>query len=514
VTTSAQAEPTAAAAASISPWTIAVTIILVTGAVRVLLALCVPLFPDETYYWEWSRSPAAGYFDHPPGIAYFIAGGTAIFGDNAFGIRFLSVVGGVVAAFAGALLARRLGGDRAAMHAAAVLACLPLAASGLVLATPDAPLMAFGALGLLALERAVHAPPRSSTSLVWWAMAGVALGGAFLSKYTAVLLPFGVTLAFLAHPQLRLRLREPGPYLASAIALAIFAPVVIWNHAHDWVSFRFQLGHGLGAGRGSPVLRVLELWGGQLGLATPILFVLMGAAAVRALRGRLGDARHFMLATVAVTVLLFFTVSALRKPAEANWPAATYLAAAPLLGAAAALGWWRRAMKAGYAFGALLVLIVWVQSLVPVLPLSARSDPIARAHGWDALAARVDSVASAERVAGRRVHIAANRYQDASELAFHLPDQPYVPALNLTGRTNQYALWPGFTHAARPGDVLLFVHGEAEGMPEAVARVEEYFGSVEAGPLAELRRGERVATRRRIWILRDWQGGWLEAARP
>ena len=30
------------------------------------------LVPDEAYYWLWSRVPSAGYYDHPPMIAWWI----------------------------------------------------------------------------------------------------------------------------------------------------------------------------------------------------------------------------------------------------------------------------------------------------------------------------------------------------------------------------------------------------------------------------------------------------------
>lgn len=512
--TSGTAAPTTAALAPPSAarthWRLAVVIVVVSAVVRLVLAAVVPLFPDETYYWEWSRALAAGYFDHPPGIALFIAAGTALLGDTVLGVRLTSVLGGAVAALAIALLARRIGGDRAALHAAAVLACLPLAATGLVLATPDAPLLTFGAIGLLMVERAFASVSGSAASLRWWMLAGVALGAALLSKYTAVLLPLGVALSCLLHPELRRRLREPGPYVASALALAIFAPVVWWNATHDWASFRFQLGHGLGSGGGSsPIMRVLELFGGQLALATPILFVLMAVAALSTVRRQPVDARHFMLAVVAATVLLFFAVTAIRKPVEANWPAASYLAAVPLLGAAAAAGLARRWMAAGYTMGGALVLVVWIHALVPILPVSARKDPIARAHGWEILAAAADSTArSISLITGRTAHIAAERYQDASELSFHLPGKPYVPALSIASRPNQYGLWSQFRHTARSGDDLILVTGESDDFHPAVAHLEPFFAEAQRGAHVELRRGDGVAAQRRIWVMRGWSGEW------
>jgi len=44
-------------------------LLAIAVAVRLVAAALVPLAPDETYYWDWSRHLAGGYFDHPPMIA-------------------------------------------------------------------------------------------------------------------------------------------------------------------------------------------------------------------------------------------------------------------------------------------------------------------------------------------------------------------------------------------------------------------------------------------------------------
>ena len=65
-----------------------ITGVLAAGVlVRLFFAALIPLFPDEAYYWEWSRRLAAGYFDHPPAIPLLIRGGTALFGATAIGVR-------------------------------------------------------------------------------------------------------------------------------------------------------------------------------------------------------------------------------------------------------------------------------------------------------------------------------------------------------------------------------------------------------------------------------------------
>ena len=94
--------------------------------------------------------------------------------------------------------------------------------------------------------------------------------------------PSGSRIAVLLRPSLRARLREPGPYVACVLATLVFLPVLHWNATHDWISFLFQIQHGLGTPQGSALQRELELVGGQLGLVSPILFVLAAAAVWRA----------------------------------------------------------------------------------------------------------------------------------------------------------------------------------------------------------------------------------------
>jgi 4-amino-4-deoxy-L-arabinose transferase-like glycosyltransferase len=493
----------------------------VAGALmlRTLLASLVPLLPDETYYWEWSRRLEAGYFDHPPGIALLIRLGTTLFGNTFVGVRAGPAIAALcthVAAVCCAWLlgGRGEGGARAALRAAQLLTLLPIATLGLVLATPDAALFATAMVALLAVERALAAPVRSAASLGWWTIAGIALGGAFVAKYTAVLLPMGLVIACVVHPALRRRLLEPGPWLASAIALLLFAPVVFWNAFNDWISFRFQLGHGFTpSARGNPLSRELELVGGQAGLASPVLFVLMAIVVWFALRDG-WRARHassptdvvtrrFALATIAVVPLAFFAVSAWRRPVEANWPAMIYPGAMMLLATSerpfTAGRWWR----GGLAFAAFLLLVVSVQAYTPILPVPPRRDPIARAHGWTTLAAAVDRARGDAFLNGTvDRHLAADRYQDASELAFHLEGQPTVFSLNLGGRTNQYDVWPNAFGQVRPGDALVAVFDANAKGDSLAAQVGSWFADSKAGDTVALKRESGVVTERRIWLYR------------
>lgn len=504
---------------STNVWTVVGLWIVGAFALRTLLASFVPLLPDETYYWEWTRRLEAGYFDHPPGIAFLITLGTRLFGNTTVGVRagpaIAALVTHVIAALVAWLLAGRgRDGATAAARAAALMTLLPIATLGLVLATPDAPLFAAIMIALLGVERALASPLRSWRSTGWWTLAGIALGGAFVAKYTAILLPTGLVLACIVHPALRARFREPGPWLASLIAAVLFAPVVAWNALSDWVSFRFQLNHGFSASaRGNPLSRELELIGGQAGLASPVLFVLLAVAVYVALRdgwrtrqtAQLTDVstRRFAIALISVVPLGFFAISAWRRSVEANWPAMIYPGAVMLLATSTAVWARARAWRVGLGVAAFLLLVVAAQAWKPVLPLLPRKDPIARAHGWDSLAVAIERARHDTFLDGTVDRwVAADRYQDASELAFHLPDQPTVFAMNLGGRPNQYDLWPTAYDKVRPGDGLV-VAFDTDAHGDSLARVVgKWFADTRQGETVLLKRDDGEVTQRRIWLYR------------
>jgi 4-amino-4-deoxy-L-arabinose transferase-like glycosyltransferase len=487
--------------------------VLVAGAlVRLMFAGLIPLFGDEAYYWEWSRHLAAGYFDHPPGIPILIRGGTTLLGATSLGVRLMPVLAGLAAALATAGVARRIGSEQSALRAAIIITCMPLAAAGLVLATPDSPLLATTAVAIYTVVRALQSPPASRASLWWWTATGLALGLAFCSKYTSILMPVGVTLAVLSRRSLRARLREPGPYVACVVATLVFLPVLRWNAAHGWVSFGFQLHHGLAAPARrdvfAPLKRLGDMIGGQAGLVSPILFVLFAIAAVRGLRRSASDATY-VLAMVATFTFLFFCYSATRQRVEANWPAPAYIAVIPLFAASPLSPALKRWFRGGVWFAAVLSALIYVHAAFGVLPIPPRKDPVARSAGWREVAAAAAAAALRTAIASRgRTWVAADRYQEAGALAFHISNHPTAFSLNFAGRSNQYDLWPGFAETALPGDNLVVALEEGTGVHPIVAQLAPYFRSTAPDSLVALRNRHGVVTQRRLWILREWIGGW------
>ncbi|MFZ1711566.1 MAG: glycosyltransferase, partial [Nitrosomonas sp.] len=115
------------------------------------------LIPDEAYYWQYAQHMDLSFYDHPPMVAWLIWLGTALFGQNEFGVRIGAFICGLIAIAYLYGFARNLYDKPTAMSATMLFVIVPFGfASGLAM-LPDAPLIAAWIATLYYLERALLA---------------------------------------------------------------------------------------------------------------------------------------------------------------------------------------------------------------------------------------------------------------------------------------------------------------------------------------------------------------------
>ena len=107
-----------------APWLAVALLIAALTAMRLVYAGVLDLRTDEAYYWTWSKESALSFLDHPPGIAWLIRFGTAIFGDTRLGVRFGGIVAMLVTQLLLADIVRRVTHDaRAVILAVLFVVC-------------------------------------------------------------------------------------------------------------------------------------------------------------------------------------------------------------------------------------------------------------------------------------------------------------------------------------------------------------------------------------------------------
>ncbi|MDN5935635.1 MAG: glycosyltransferase family 39 protein, partial [Nitrosospira sp.] len=284
------------------------------------------LIPDEAYYWNYTQHMDLSFLDHPPMVAWLIWLGTAIAGDNEFGVRIGAFICGLIAMGYLYALARNLYDKTTGMRAVLLLAVLPFGFVPGMLMTADAPLMAAWAATLYYMERALLADRNRA-----WLGMSIAFGLGILSKYTLGLLGPAALLFVILDPASRRWLRRIHPYLAAALALLMFSPVIIWNMQNDWASILFQSQRATGIGTKFS-LHLLFLH--MLLLLTPVGLV---AAALALWPGN--DAppdlyarrrRLFVRVFTGVPLAVFFGLSLFGAP-KFHWTGPVWLALLPTM---------------------------------------------------------------------------------------------------------------------------------------------------------------------------------------
>lgn len=300
-----------------------VAVAAVTAARLIALAFNrTDLFVDESQYWLWGQSLDFGYYSKPPLIAWVIRAVTDLAGSDApFWVRMPGALLHGLTALILAAAAARLWGGRAGFWVALSYVTLPFTTVGSLLMSTDTIMAPCYAAALYFWVRLTE-----DSRARWAALAGAAVGLAFLAKYAAVYFLLGVALAAVFVPLARIGWRNALVLMLAFAAVA--APNVIWNLNHDlttvshtmdnvgWVRSESLLG-GLNPGG------LAEFFLSQFGVFGPVPF----GAYLWSLRGAWregGIVRALLL--LSLPVLLIVSFQAFAEKAYANWAVATYFA--------------------------------------------------------------------------------------------------------------------------------------------------------------------------------------------
>jgi len=365
---------------------------------------------DELYFLTASRHPALGYVDFPPVAAWVAWVVRHIAGNSLVALRVVSLVCGVATVFFVALTARELGGKRAAQFGAALAwAITPFVLGSASIFHPtwfDA--LAWTTFLYLATRILLRPEP-------WlWPLLGLIAGVGLEAKYTIVflLVAFGVALAAFERRTLRTR----GPWVATALALVLIAPNLVWQARHGWPSVHFASSQNAKTAEDtSPPQYVVE----------QLLF--LGGTFVIAVIGVVALWRRRLRALAALPVLITFAFLVERGRSYYPLPADALAVAA---GAVALEAWAHRRRRLVLAALAVLqaaTLVAVAPIVVPVLSTGAMvrhgiwkqsfyKDEI----GWPELTDQVvtawNALPSAERANGA---VVALNYGEASALELY-----------------------------------------------------------------------------------------------
>ena len=313
-----------------------------------------PLHGDEAYYWMWSTHLQAGYYDHPPMIAYMIAL-TNLISQNEWGVRLVNVFSMSICALYIFKLTKLISDEKSALNSVIIFLSVTLTNAGYIITTPDSPLSLFWSISLYYTYRAIFLGEKKD-----FLLSGLFLGMMMLSKYTAVLYIAGVILFMIL--KRRDLFLNPYMYASIFISLLVASPMIFWNYQHDWISFMFQLHHGASEDSTLYPHLFFEFFGGQFGIFSPIFTALLFFFLVKEKLFFKNEKLFFIALSVAVTLLFFFYKSFYSRM-MLNYTAPAYIGGTILLAILIS----KYELKKTFKAGVILALFITISARVAFL---------------------------------------------------------------------------------------------------------------------------------------------------
>ncbi len=311
-------------------------IVLLAGLAFIKILIHLPVLTrygysyDELYFIACGNHLSVGYVDHAPLVPWIARLSTSLFGKSLFALRIFATVSTAVTVFLTGLLARRLGGGRFALIAAAIgmmIAPVFLRTGNMLCLPAFEPLF-----WVLASYMVVRIIQEDNPRL--WLWVGVIAGFGLLNKHSMLFFGFGLLIGMIVSP-LRKHFKSPWFYAGGGIALLMILPNLIWQMIHDWPTLRFVLNLNEGVMSG---ISPLQFMAGQLLYLHPFNIILWLWGLLFLLFSRTGKPYRVLgWIWLAVFVLLIFAKSKIY-----------YLAPAyPILFAAGGIALERWAVKRG-----------------------------------------------------------------------------------------------------------------------------------------------------------------------
>ncbi len=434
-------------------WLLAVG--LASLALRLWIAAVFPVTGDEAFFYWWGVYKDWGYYDHPPMVGWLIGLMRSVFGDSLWAIRLPAVLLPLALGAALGWALKPVAGQRAGW---AVLFFWLAPINWLnVLITTDTPLMFWSMLSVAVMLRAELRPRLDAAARGLYALSGIFLGCAFLSKYFSVVL--GLT--YLVYFAFYRRERWQGLALVVLCALPGPAINIAWNMEHGWSNIMFNL-FNRNEDDHFELRKPLMYLGMMLYLASPAA-VWLGWKHRQALRST--AVQHRLLTCLVLVPLAFFTLLSFKKVIGLHWVLSFY----PFGFALLALALPAERLKA-----CALGLALFAGFHVLVVTGIGMSSPVdwKKAALYPSIVRSFDAQAILTQVDAPGVVLMADAYTPASIYGFEL--RRYVPVFG-----------PGRFHARQDdmlvdfslyqGKTVRIIHGG----PPDLANYRPYFDSVE-----------------------------------
>ena len=390
---------------------------------RLILLPFMGLMPQDAYYYLYGQNLSLSYFDHPGMIGYILRIFTDVLGHSIFAVKFTDFVITSLTILSFYKLASYFLSKQKLERAFVLLASTLFISILSFNSTPDVPLLLFWTLSLICLYKAIFEEKK------WfWILGGIAMGLAFNSKYTALVLQIGLIAFLLFSNKYRKLLLSPWFWICLIISVAVTFPVWWWNYQNDFASFAFQSSE-----RTSSITKFeispknfFGAIGHQMFLLLPVLFLIIVTFTYKyikraLLKFKIPQAKTlFLLAFFIPTFVGFFAITPIYW-VKLNWMMPSYITGIIL----AAMFINKKLLKTQIIISIIFHVLVSIQILFYVAPIKSDDTWV----GWQELATEMELL---QKEYPNTFIFSDDNYKTSACLNFFMDDKIY--AQNIIGK--------------------------------------------------------------------------------
>lgn len=394
-----------------------------------------PILKDEAYYWRWSQDLDWGYFDHPPMVAFIIKMSSFFFSD-ALGIRFATILLNVLLI----KILWELIPEKNKEHKSAellffvILFSMPFINLYGFITTPDAPLLVFSALYLLALKK--FETKDNFINILFLSVAAALL---IYTKYFG-----GIVILLSLVFSLKLALKR-SIYIVGIITFILLTPYFYWLYNHDFITLNYHLFQRKSIGYFQPKF-VYGYLIGTIVILNPALTLLLFWQLIK--KKYLINKDNVFMVRMFVGYLFFFFIYSFRSWIEAHWIAFAVIPMTLLLYDLCISN--NKLFNYVKYVGTVSIVIIFALRILIILDLPLKTEFHLQ---------KKDYYKSIEALADDRVVIFINSYQNASKYSYYTQQKSFS-VNDIYYRPNQYNLW-NFEDEIRDKKVLFIGAGSS-----------------------------------------------------
>ena len=389
---------------------------------RLILLPFMGLMPQDAYYYLYGQNLSLSYFDHPGMIGYLLRIFTDLFGQSIFVVKFADFLITSLTILSFYKLASYFLSKQKLQRAILLLTSTIFISILSFNSTPDVPLLLFWTLSLICLYKAIFEEKK------WfWVLGGIAMGLAFNSKYTALLLQIGLIGFLIFSNKYRKLFVSPWFWTSILLSILVTCPVWYWNFQNEFASFVFQSSErtsSISEFKISPK-NFFGAIGHQMFLLIPILFLVIGVITYKYLKRALLKLKIpqaktlFLLAFFIPTFVGFFSLTPIYW-VKLNWMMPSYITGIVIAGMFIN----KRLLKTQLIISIAFHVLAGLQILFYIVPIKSDDTWV----GWNELAIETKKL---QKKYSNTFVFSNDNYKTSACLNFYMNEKVY--AQNIIG---------------------------------------------------------------------------------